>query len=71
MHISEFANQLWCPHCGKTHGTKEWPVGGDIVPFCFEKEPGNYSLRLTCPYCGRDWYVVWDEDPGPTRPLLF
>lgn len=71
MHISEFANDLHCQHCWKAHGTKVWPVNGDYVAFYYQKEPGNYTLKLTCPHCGRDWYVVWDDDPGPMEPLSF
>jgi endogenous inhibitor of DNA gyrase (YacG/DUF329 family) len=71
MHISEFADQLPCTYCGKTHRTKEWPVNGDMVPFYSQKEPGNYNLSLTCPHCGKRWYVTWDDNPGPTEPLTF
>ncbi len=71
MHISEFASQLSCPHCGKTHGTKEWPVNGDIVPFYYQEESGKHNLMVTCPHCGKKWYVVWDNNPGTIKPLEF
>jgi len=71
MHISQFADKLRCYHCGKTNSVKEWPVSGDYVPFYHQKEPGNYTLKVTCPHCGKDWYVVWDDYPGPIRPLFF
>lgn len=64
MHISEFADKLWCPHCGKPNKAEEWPLNGDMVPFYFQTEAGNYNLRLQCPHCGREWYVVWDDNPG-------
>lgn len=69
MHISLFANELSCQYCHKTHGTKEWPIHGDMVAFFYQKEPGNYTLQVRCPHCERDWYVVWDNDPGPVKPL--
>jgi Zn finger protein HypA/HybF involved in hydrogenase expression len=71
MHLSEFANELRCQHCGETHGTKQWPVNGDMVPFYYQKEAGRYSLTVTCPHCGKEWNVVWDENPGPIMPLTF
>jgi hypothetical protein len=71
MHYSNFANELRCYYCGKTQSAKEWPVRGDWVGFCWEDEPGEYSIKLTCPHCGKDWYVVWDDDPGPIETLTF
>jgi len=71
MHISQFAGDLRCQHCGKSQGAKEWPIKGDYVPFYYQKEPGNYSLKLTCPNCGKSWYVVWDDNPGTISPLSF
>ncbi|MDH5703905.1 MAG: hypothetical protein OEY99_06790 [Aigarchaeota archaeon] len=71
MHISEFADKLPCVHCGKINRVKEWPVSGDYVPFYHQKEPGRYTLKVTCPHCGREWYVVWDDNPGPIKPLSF
>jgi Zn finger protein HypA/HybF involved in hydrogenase expression len=69
MHISLCADKLRCQHCGKIHGTEEWPVSGDRVPFYFQKEAGNYTLKVSCPHCGKDWHVVWDDNPGPIKPL--
>ena len=69
MHISSFAHKLSCPHCQEIHGTDTWPARGDSVGFYYQKEPGNFSLRVNCPGCGKDWYVVWDSDPGQMRPL--
>jgi len=71
MHISQFASDLTCQHCYKHHGTKEWPVNGDMTAFYYQTEPGNYTLTLTCPHCGKEWYVVWDDNPGPIEPLTF
>jgi len=69
IHISEFADKLWCPRCGKPNKTSNWPLNGDMVPFYFQTEPGNYNLEVQCPQCNKRWYVVWDDNPGPTRPL--
>jgi len=69
MHISQFASKLRCKHCGKTHGAQEWPQYGDGIPFYYQAEPGRYQVKVRCPHCNQDWYVVWDDDPGPTRPL--
>ena len=70
MLLSQFASRLQCQHCGKTHATGRWPVHGDRVPFYFQSEPGKFTLEVTCPHCGKPWFVVWDEDPGPTVDLL-
>ena len=69
MHISRFAHQLKCTHCEEFHGTDKWPVDGDMVPFYHQNKSGNFSLKVTCPHCGSDWYVVWDNNPGPIQPL--
>jgi hypothetical protein len=69
MHLSQFASELRCQHCGRMHGTRRWPEAGDYVPFYFQKERGNYSLDVACPHCAGTWYVVWDSDPGPMLPL--
>lgn len=69
IHISEFAGKLWCPHCGKPNRSEEWPLSGDMVPFYFQTEPGNYNLTVRCSHCGKEWYVVWDDNPGPVRRL--
>jgi len=68
-HISQFAGDLKCQHCGKSQRAKEWPQSGDTVPFYYQKEPGKYSLKLTCPHCSKIWYVAWDNDPGTMSPL--
>jgi Zn finger protein HypA/HybF involved in hydrogenase expression len=70
MGISWFANELKCQYCLKTHGTNQWPANGDHVPFYFQKEPGNHTLTVRCPHCGREWHVVWDGDPGPIEPVI-
>jgi Zn finger protein HypA/HybF involved in hydrogenase expression len=69
IHISQFANELRCKHCGQINQASEWPERGDWVPFYHQDEPGRYTLTLTCPHCGKEWYVVWDDDPGPIKPL--
>jgi hypothetical protein len=67
--VSQFASHLPCQHCSQPQAAKEWPANGDMTALYYQKEPGRYSLKMTCPNCGRDWYVVWDQDPGPFLPL--
>jgi len=69
VHISQFAHELRCKHCSKPHGTTKWPLQGDYVPFYFQAEPGRYPLKVQCPHCGKEWYVVWDQNPGPVAEL--
>lgn len=69
MHVSSFAHKLKCPHCGEFHGTGKWPVNGDRIGFYNQIDPGNFSLKIDCPNCKRDWYVVWDINPGQILPL--
>lgn len=69
MHISQFAEELRCRHCGSVNKATEWPLKGDMVPFYFQDEPGNHTMTMTCSNCGKDWYIVWDDDPGPITPL--
>ena len=69
IHISEFADKLWCPHCGKPNKTEEWPINGDRVPFYFQKEPGNHNVKVQCSHCNKEWYIVWDDNPGPVTRL--
>jgi hypothetical protein len=66
---SQFASHLTCQHCHQPQPAREWPVNGDMVAIYYQKEPGRYSLKMTCPHCGKDWYVVWDQDPGQILPL--
>jgi hypothetical protein len=69
MHISQFANTLRCRHCSSPNSVDEWPLRGDGVPFYFQDEPGIFTQTITCASCGKDWYVVWDQDPGPMTHL--
>ena len=61
---SAFADQLICKYCGVENHTTQWPTDGDSVAFAYEAEPGNFNLKVHCPNCEKDWYVVWDENPG-------
>lgn len=63
--FSEFANQLRCQYCGKINQAEDWPAQGDMVPFYCQKEPGKFYVSVRCPECAKEWYVVWDDDPGP------
>jgi hypothetical protein len=68
-HTSVYAGRLQCQRCGKTYQAEEWPLNGDRVPFYFQTEPGNFQVLARCPHCNKDWYVVWDDDPGPVTRL--
>lgn len=35
-----------------------------MVAFYCQKEPGQYQVTVHCPHCSKDWYVVWDDNPG-------
>jgi hypothetical protein len=67
--VSQFAAHLTCQHCSQPQAAREWPANGDGIPFYYQKEPGKFSLKVTCPQCGKDWYVAWDQDPGQILPL--
>ena len=71
MHWSQFAHDLDCQHCWKKNIAYKWPLGGDGVPFVFKKEKGDFSMAVNCPHCGKEWYVVWDANPEPVKPLTF
>jgi len=69
MHWSQFAGDLVCQYCFKKNQSKTWPVNGDMVPFYFQTDKGEFNLAVTCPLCGKEWYVVWDQNPGPIQTL--
>lgn len=67
--LSQFAHQVRCAYCFQTNNVPTWPPKGDYVPFyCQTKErteeaPGGYRVGVHCSHCGKDWFVVWDNDP--------
>lgn len=69
MTFSQFANQLRCAYCSKTNAATTWPNNGDRTAFYFqtkertEEAPGAYRVLVHCPHCGKDWFVVWDQNP--------
>ena len=69
MHHSKYAAKLICPHCGQNNRSEDWPVNGDRTPLYHQREPGRYQVKVHCPHCSEDWYVAWDQDPGPIRRL--
>ena len=71
MNISHFANKLRCQNCGQTHSTTQWPINGDNIPFYLQTEKGKYTLSVNCPHCRKEWYIVWDNNPGEIRPIGF
>jgi len=68
-HNSRYANNLHCFHCEKINTTDIWPLNGDSTPLYYESESSEYSVEITCPYCGKIWFVVWDYDPGPLQEI--
>lgn len=68
-HLSQFAGELSCLHCDAVISAIVWPLNGDAIPFYFEKAPGDYSVEIKCPDCGKTSFVVWDENPGPFEKL--
>lgn len=66
---SAFADQLICRYCGTENRATQWPTEGDSIPFAYEAAPGDFNLKVHCAHCERDWYVVWDENPGPLETL--
>ena len=70
VHLSRFAGTLTCPHCSQRCSSPDWPLNGDHVPFYSQETAGTFVIPITCGACGKAWYVVWDEDPGPVMPLF-
>ena len=70
FHISQFADKLQCIYCGKMCDSPIWPVSGDHFPFYYQKETGNYTLPIPCSHCGKEWFVVWDDNPGPMHAVV-
>lgn len=62
---SEFASKLDCLKCQKTHAVPQWPENGDRVAYYYQAQQGAYGFRTQCPHCKHEWWVVWDQDPGP------
>lgn len=69
MVVSQFANKVRCAYCSQTNAATTWPRLGDAIPFYYQTKeetddkPGAYHVPVHCPNCGKDWFVVWDEDP--------
>lgn len=68
-HISQFANKLHCQYCDAVISVTIWPLNGDRVPFYYESEPSEYSIKLTCESCGKDTFIVWETYPGSLEML--
>jgi len=67
--FAEYAEDLACAHCGAKNRAEQWLERGDLEPFFNQTEPGQYSFTVHCPSCNKDWYVVWDDNPGAMRQL--
>lgn len=68
--FSQYAGNLTCKHCGKQNSSSKWPKQGDLTPFYFQATPSRYQVTIHCPHCSKDWYVVWDSDPGPIEGVF-
>jgi hypothetical protein len=70
MAASQYANKLRCAYCSHTNAATAWPRLGDTVPFYYQTreetdaKPGAYHVPVHCPDCGKDWFVVRDNDPS-------
>ncbi len=61
--FSSYAEQLRCPYCKHKAVCDSWPEYGDLIPFYFQKAPGDHQLVIECSSCGNEWFVVWEENP--------
>ncbi len=69
IHTSIFSSSLKCPYCSQLNRSNQWPLHGDRTSFYIQKEAGHYNLPLKCPHCNKEWFVVWDEEPGIIKVL--
>jgi hypothetical protein len=58
-----------CAYCGKLNENIQGPRSGMYVSFYAQtaeetkKQPGTYNMKHTCQFCGKEYYIVWDQDP--------
>jgi hypothetical protein len=58
-----------CAHCGKLNENIQGPRSGMYVPFYAQteeetkKQSGKYNIKHKCRFCGKEYYIVWDQDP--------
>lgn len=67
---SAYADKLHCPACGSSNSSSQWPTFGDLVPHSSQLKPATFSVTVKCPHCHVEWYIVWDNDPGPVGRFL-
>lgn len=53
-----------CVYCGHTNKGIAAPANGPRVPYYHqENDKGAYAVPVLCDKCGKDFFIVWDEDP--------
>lgn len=53
-----------CVYCGHTNKGIAAPANGPRVPYYHQKDDkGAYAVPVLCDKCGKDFFIVWDEDP--------
>ena len=66
---SQFAKGMVCAHCSQTNKTHMWPKYGDSVALYHDLEPSGFYIAMSCSHCKREWYIVWEINPGEAMPL--
>jgi len=53
-----------CVHCGRINRGIPAPPRAPWVPYYHQdNDRGAYAVPVLCDSCGKDFYVVWDQDP--------
>lgn len=53
-----------CAHCGHLNRGIPAPPRGPMVPYYTQKDSeGAYAVPVLCDRCGKEFFVVWDENP--------
>ena len=54
-----------CVHCGHQNKGIAAPPNGPSVPYYHQgDDKGAYAVPVLCDNCGKEFFVVWDRDPG-------
>jgi hypothetical protein len=54
-----------CGHCGKLNVGIPVPEKGLYIGFYgqTDNKRGAYALPVLCDYCGKEFFIAWDNDP--------
>ena len=54
-----------CGHCGRVNLGIPVPEGGLYIGFYGQSDDkeGVYALPVLCDYCGKEFFIAWDDDP--------